>query len=160
MQKSYKTTVIGLSLILLAVLLILCCVFIPRIQAKAKLREVLAAFSDAEAQYVLYTDPHYQNEGLLTQNGREVRLEGESLQAVLGLLERVGADCRYEGKQKNALVGADDRLLVKAAAGDSTQLFLTDECLYFTKGETTYYFEARDGKLWQELQTALSATVE
>ena len=154
-MKKWGVTLVGISLILVAVLIILGCVLVPRAQAKAKLREALDAFANEGALYVLYTDPHYKNEGLIAPDGRDLLLEGELLAAVREALAALGEDARYTGSKHDAIVGTDKRLLVKGAAGESVQLFFTAEQLYLTVEEQTYFFAADTAALLALLDGAI-----
>ena len=158
-MKNSRVTLIGIGLILMAVLIILCCILIPRVQAKQKLGDVVEALCDVQAQYVIYTDPHYQNEGLLAQNGREVRLEGEVLTAVRAQLCDLEVNCRYRGKAKENAVSIDKRLLVKGALGESVQLFLGKEQLYFSLGDSTYLFAPLDSAGYEALLALLDGAL-
>ena len=158
-MKKSGVTLIGVGLILVAVLIILACVLIPRIQARARLDEALAAFMEEDAAYVLYTDPHYKNEGLLAPDGRDLVLGGELLFEVRSKMSALGADCKYHSTEKDAIVGTDKRLMVKRASGESVQLFFAADCFYLTVGGKTFVFTPADPDAQAALLQLLDAAI-
>ena len=160
MLKKGKTTLVGLLIILVAALLLLLAILTPRILAKRHLSEVAKGFAAADPQYLLLTDPHYNNAGLLAVNGKEVQPDAQESEAVLEALAALSGDCRVSRCVAGGIAGIDLRLLVKTAAGESFQIYFTREEFYTIKNNKVFYFTAKDAEAYAAFLLLLDSVLE
>ena len=159
-MKKRKTTLVGIALVALAVLIILASVFLPRLGAKRDMKERLEAAASPTVQYVAVLDPHHQNQGLLAGNGKEVLLQGEALQNVQRLLLQLSAQMRFSKTTKEMAAGIDLRITVKGADGSTTLLYFEKDRFYFIEGERVHYFTPKDTQAYEALLQALYAALQ
>ncbi len=152
--------VAGTGVILLAVLLVLGILFLPRLMASSDMAELLERAAAADVQYVMLVDPAFEHEGLLAGEGRDVRLEGDTLERVRTALLALADDFSYEKKEGEFSGGMGMYLLIKRADGEVLQIFFAKEHFYATLKGARYYFTADDATAYQALYDALLRAFE
>ncbi len=160
MQKKSKVTLIGCMIVTVTLILVLCAVFLPRLAAKNDMKGLLAAALSHDASHVTYTDPNYENEGLLVGDGREVQLTGEVLAAVREALADLSKSFSFEKSKKVLMSGLDRRLWIKTAQGENVQIYFTDTEFYFIEGEITYYFTPKNTEAYAALLATMQAAFQ
>ena len=157
MVKGKLHIIVGVGLILLAVLIVLGVIFLPRMAAKSDMRELLEKAA-VRSEYVMVVDPTFVHEGIMAGEGREARLEGEALAAVQGALAVLAEDFSYEKKEGTFSGGLGMHLLVKGTEGEILQIYFTKEHFYATLKGARYYFTADDAEAYKTLyENLLSA---
>ena len=160
MAKNKVVLFFGCGAILLALIIVLSAVFLPRLAAKREMKALLEkAISDAPI-HVTYTDPRYENEGLLAGEGRETQLDGELLVGVRASLSLLCEDFSFARSSRKSVSGLDKRLWVKTAEGENVQLYFTETSFYYVEGERTYYFTPDDATSYAALLAALDAALQ
>lgn len=154
----WKVPLVGVLLVLLAVLLVLGVVFLPRARQKRKMRETLTAFSEADISYILVTDPLYDTGDLLGNDGREIRLDEAQTEALLEALELIlSAGLRRVGEEVLPAGSFDLRVLLRAKDGTLAQFYVREHTLGYLDGTAYYSFETGgESESIQKLYTMLS----
>ncbi len=159
MKKHWEIWV-GFGIILLAVLLVLGVIFLPRMAAKSDMKELLLRASAADAEYVMLIDPAYEHAGILAGYGREVALSGEVLEQTQKALETLAEDFSY-GKKEPAGTGAFGmHLLIKTAAGEIVKIYVAKDAFYTELKGSAYYFTADDMQAYNAFYSALLAAFQ
>lgn len=147
----------GISLLLIVG--ILCAVLLPRLAAKEEMRTFLQAAAAEDVQYLVLTDPHYKNDELFANNGKEITLSGDRLQAVRTQLLQLADGVKYKGSDKQSLTGLDLRLFAKCADGSVVQLYFQNERFYYISEDVTYYFTA-DAEIYATFLSTLKGAFQ
>ena len=159
-MKGKKVYFIGFGIILLAVLLVLGVIFLPRLAASSDMREMLECSACADAQYVMLVDPSFEHAGVLAGEGREVRLEGAELEFVRTALSSIAEDFSYLKKEGEFSGAMGMYLLTKDAEGQAHQIFFAKEHFYATLKGARYYFAADDATAYQAFYDTLVAMLD
>lgn len=158
----WRVPLIGAGLVLLAVLLILGVVFLPRAQQKRKMRNALTAFSESDISYILVIDPLYDTGDLLGNDGKELSLDAAQTGALLEALEAINAaGLRYAGEEALPAGSFDLRVLLRAEDGALVQFYVREHTLGYLDGTAYYSFETqKDSEAIPKLYTMLSEWIE
>ncbi len=148
---------VGIAIVLLAVLIVLGVIFLPRLAAKSDMRELLSLAAASDAQYVMLIDPAYKHEGILAGEGREVALSGEILEQTQEALLALAEDFFYEKKEVAGVGAFGLHLLVKTAEGEIVKIYFAEELFYAELKGSAYYFTADDTQAYSVLYNALLA---
>ena len=145
MKKHWEIWV-GFCIILIAVLIVLSVIFLPRMAAKSDMKELLELAAAPGAQYVMLIDPSYQHPGILTGQGREIALTGDTLSQVQSALAALAKDFSC-GKKEPAGTGAFGmHLLVKTAEGEIVKIYFAKDAFYAELKGNAYYFTVDDAQ--------------
>lgn len=159
-MKGKLHIIVGVGLILLAVLIVLAVIFLPRMAAKSDMRKLLEKTAAPNAAYVMVVDPTFVHEGIMAGEGREARLEGETLSFVRNTLLTLAEDFSYEKKEGAFSGGLGLHLLVKDAEGEILQIYFAQEHFYATLKGARYYFTADDEGAYKALYESLQSALE
>ena len=154
-------TLVGVAIILLAAVIILLSVFVPRLQQKKQMKELLRAATSPDIAVMALNDPLFDHGDLLGNKGKEVELTGEArgqMQAALGAL--LDAGFRAKGAEKSPFGTSDLSLYVRGASGDTVRLYFTAEEFYYQQGSAIARFAPKDAEAYGELYTLLQALIQ
>ena len=154
-MKKHWHIFIGVAVVVLAVLIVLGVVFLPRLSATSDMEELLLSAAAEDAQYVMLVDPTFVHEGVLAGRGREVRLEGEVLAQVRRTLSALASDISYERKESAEGSAFCMHLLVKSAEGEVVKVYFTENDLYAVLKGSTYRFSVGDVQAYAEFYATL-----
>ena len=162
MKKEKRTVIwVGIVILLLAVMLILLSIFLPRARYKSRVTECLELMLSPDPTYVTLTDPLFDTGDLLGRNGKEVQLQGEQMQAVLSSLGTLrDAGFHYQGQEQKLTGAWDLRLLVRTASGESVQLRFEADRFYYTEGDVAYFFTPKDAAAYRAFYERLIAILQ
>lgn len=155
-MKKHWEIWIGIGIILLAVLLVLGVIFLPRMAARSDMKDLLELAAAPGAQYVMLIDPAYVHPGILAGQGREVALTGEQLvqaQAALGALAK---DFSYEKKEQAGAGAFGLHLLIKSAEGEIVKIYFAEALFYAELKGSMYYFSPDDAQAYGAFYALLS----
>lgn len=156
-MKKHWHIFVGIAVVVLAVLIVLGVVFLPRLSATSDMEELLLSAAAEDAQYVMLVDPTFVHEGILAGEGREVRLTGEDLAQVRRVLSALASDISYESKESAEGSAFCLHLLVKSADGEIVKVYFTENGLYAVLKGSTYRFSVGDVQAYAEFYNALQA---
>lgn len=157
-MKNKKVYLIGGSIVVLAVVIILLCVFVPIWSHRAEMKRLLPALQGSARMTV--GDPLYENGDFLGNTGKEVLLEGERLTEIEGLLQAIcDGGYRTDGTRKMSAGSSDLTLKVRSAEGEILILWFNDEHFYYIDGSVAVLFEAKDEAAFASLVEKMRAAV-
>ena len=159
MTRSRRSLILCCSLAALLIGGILCGILLPRIAAREDMEKMLFAVAGEDVQYLVLTDPHYNNDELFANNGKEITLSGERLQTVRTQLLQLAETLKYKGSDRKSLTGLDLRLFAKCADGSVVQLYFQGERFYYISEDVTYYFAA-DADLYAAFLATLKGAMQ
>ncbi len=151
---------VGIAILLLAVLIVLSVIFLPRLAAKSDMKERLELAAAPNAQYVMLIDPAYVHPGILAGQGREVALAGEVLEQVQKALGAFAKDFSYEKKDVAGAGAFGMHLLVKTAEGEIAKIYFAEKMFYAELKGSTYYFAAKDTQGYTAFYNTLLAVFQ
>lgn len=156
-KNNWRIPVIGAAILVVAVALVLGGIFLPEAKQKSRMKKTLNAFLDADAVYVLVTDPQYDTGDLLGNDGREVRLEESRISAVREAVRAVlDAGLSFAEAKETPAGSFDTRVLLRDTAGGTVQFFVTGSYVGFTDGGGYFLFTAKKGDSVEALSRLLS----
>ena len=145
-MKKYWHIWVGVGVILVAVLIILAVIFLPRLAAKSDMEALFEIAMASDAQYVMLVDPTYKHPGILAGEGREIRLEGDARTNAQTVLAAMAQDFSYEKKESAGFGAFGTHLLVKGADGRIAKIYLAQELFYAELEGSVYYFRPGDAQ--------------
>ena len=150
--KISGVTVVGISIVAFAVLLLLLFFFIPRWRENRVLSESTDLMLTAELDYMAVADPLHKAEGVFTDRGVEVVLEDDEVTAVRAALQAV-VDGGFRNRENKTLENGawDLNLTVRTAEDQRTTLYFTETEIYFYANTTAYYFAPKDTAAFEAL---------
>jgi len=162
MKKENQTVLlVGVGILLLAALIILLAIFVPRARYKGEMKDRIDRILLPNPAYVTLSDPLFDTGDLLGRDGKEIVLEGEARAEVLTLLGEVQtAGLSYKGRESMATGAWDLRLLVRTAVGDTAQIWISESRLYYVENSVAYCFAVKDGAAHTALYTRMIAALE
>ena len=158
-MRGKRVYFVGAGIVLLAVLLVLGVIFIPRLMAKSDMETLLQKAAAADVQYVMLVDPTFKHAGALAGEGREVKLEGECLQDVRKALQDLADGFSYEDKEGELSGALGLHLLVRTAEGEVVKIFFAKDRFYTTLKGARYYFSADDAQAYASFYETLEAAL-
>ena len=159
-MKKYWHIWVGIGMILLAVLIILGSIFLPRLAAKSDMKEILVKVAASDARYVMLIDPAYRHEGILAGEGREVALTGDTLAQVREGLNALSADFSVDSKQSEESGAFGLHLLVKTATEEIVKIYFTENTFYAILKGNAYHFRADDEEAYSAFYNMLLAAFQ
>ena len=156
-MKKYWHIWVGIAILVLAVLIVLGVILLPRMAAKSDMKELLALASSPDAQYVMLVDPAYVHPGILAGQGRDIRLEGELLEQTRSALSSIADDFSYAKKESVGSGAFATHLVVRGAQGEIVKIYLAENEFYAELKGSVYYFSPKDMQAYTALCDALLA---
>ena len=158
-MKKHWHIFVGIAIVVLAVLIVLGVVFLPRLAAKSDMAELLEGVAASDTQYVMLVDPTFKYEGILAGEGREVRLEGEALLMVREKLTAFSRTFSYRGKESAEGAAFCLHLLAKTADGEILKIYFAESDLYAVLKGSVYRFTVNDVQAYTAFYNALIAAL-
>ncbi|MBE6703339.1 MAG: hypothetical protein E7585_08035 [Ruminococcaceae bacterium] len=159
MPSNRKIYLIGSLLILLAVLIVLLSVFLPRAVKKSDMKELLR--KTQEGTLMALMDPLYQTEEFLGNRGKEVLLseaETQELKTLLAVVAHSGY--RFVGQTVKFGGGMDMRLQVRIGEVETVYLWFDAAAFYCMRGELAIRFSAKDTDAYAALYGKMRMLIE
>lgn len=158
-MKNKKTLLVGVLILLVAVVIVLAAIFLPMSMRKKDMKQILQAVPSAGR--ISLWDPSFDTGDVLGNQGKEVLLEGEDLEAVRARLAAlVESGYRYSGEEKGFANGLDLHLKIRSAEGEIFYLWLGESRFYCTQEERVAFFEAKDAAVYDALRAELDAILQ
>lgn len=143
-------------MILLAVLIVLMAVFIPRALQKKEMRALLAEFASGEITYLLLCDPMYENQDLFGNRGKEIRLDEEQIAFVQARLDTIQSSKLSGARTQTMPVGSFDlQLILRKSDGSTARLYFPQGGVAYLDKTELYVFTDTEGRC-EDLRTKLA----
>ena len=160
-MKKHKATLIGVGMILLALIIVLSAVLIPRIVQKNKMKEHLAKMMAEDVQIMIVEDPLFMKWDLLGNNGTEVVLEGEQFLDIRAKLQAmIDGGYRVDYDEKRDTGAWDMNLRVRTATGESLRLWIDEATFYMMEDTFALGFCPKDEAAYAALREAMIAVLQ
>lgn len=151
---------VGIAILLVAVLIVLGVIFLPRLAAKSDMKDFLTLAAAPDAQYVMLIDPSYRHEGILAGEGRELALTGGRLQQTQNALSAFAESFSYVKKEVAGAGAFGLHLLVKSAEGKFVKICFFENGFYAELKGSMYYFAANDEQAYMAFYNTLISAFE
>lgn len=161
MRKENRTVIlVGVGILLLAALIVVLAVLVPRIRYKSEMNARIERMLRPEPVYITLSDPLFDTGDLLGRDGKEIAIEGQAREELVTRLRGLyGSGVSYAGRER-AVAGAWDlRLLVRAADGETAQIWVSETRIYYVVDSMAVYFTAKDGAAHAALYTSLRTMI-
>ena len=154
-MKKYWHIWVGVTIVLVAVLIVLGVIFLPRLAAKSDMKALLLRAAAADSQYVMLVDPAYKHAGVLAGEGREVALSGETLTAVRAELTAFSENFSYLSKESEENAAFGMHLLIKTSEGEIVKICFHENDFYAVLKGSAYHFYADDKEAYSAFYNTL-----
>jgi len=159
-MKKYWYVWLGIAIVLLAVLIVLGVVFLPRWMAESDMEELLSLATAPDPQYVMLIDPAFVNPGVLAQKGKEIRFGDDEKGKIQAELSQIANGFSFE-KKEDAVAGAFGlHLLIKTAEGEIVKICVAESSFYAVLDDAACYFVPDDMPAYTEFYHTLIAMLQ